>query len=55
MIDLDLRHFFHASFVVKRCQFALLMSNFVIVVWGSDFCFDCLGVSHSGRYFKDCM
>ena len=29
--------FFLASFDVKRCKFALLMLNFAIVVWGSDF------------------
>ena len=28
---------FHASFDVKKCQFAILMLNFVIVVWGSGF------------------
>ena len=27
--------FFHSSIGVKMCQFALLMLNFVIVVWGS--------------------
>ena len=29
--------FFHASFNVKRFLFALMMLNFVIVVWASEF------------------
>ena len=28
---------FHASFDVNMCQFAVLMLNFVMVVWGSEF------------------
>ena len=28
---------FQASFDAKRCQFAFLMLNFVIIVWGSEF------------------
>ena len=29
--------FSHASLDLKRCQIALLMLNFVIAVWGSEF------------------